>query len=93
MLGLSYRFAIGNFVQGLPFLFADEPTYGADLENRRKILSSFKKLKISPQTFLVTHQSDSLEFEPPHRVHIVQDGSYSRVALDEKPEDKAEVKS
>jgi len=93
MLGLSYRFAIGNFVQGLPFLFADEPTYGADSDNRRKILSSFKKLKISPQTFLVTHQSDAIDFEPPNRVMVIQDGSYSKIDYKESQEAKAEVKS
>ncbi len=91
MLGLSYRFAIGNFVQGLPFLFADEPTYGADLENRRKILTSFKNLKISPQTFLVTHQSDSLDYEPPNRVMVIQDGSYSKVDPAESKGVKEEV--
>ena len=79
LLGIAYRMAIGDFVRGVPFLFADEPTYGADVENRKKVLSSFQKMSMTPQTLLVTHQSDSLEFIPNNRVEILMEGDRSVV--------------
>ena len=81
LLGIAYRVAIGEFVRGVPFLFADEPTYGADVENRKKILSSFQKMSVTPQTLLVTHQSDSLEFTPRNRVEVVVEGDHSIVNI------------
>jgi len=93
LLGIAYRLAIGEFVRGVPFLFADEPTYGADVENRKKILSSFQKMSMTPQTLLVTHQSDSLEFTPKNRVEVVVEGERSIInTMKVKPEKKPAAK-
>lgn len=91
LLGLSYRLAIGDFVRGVPFLFADEPTYGADSENRKRVLSSFQNISMSPQTLLVTHQSDSLKFEPQNRVLVKRMGDFSVIEkVEHKPPKKSE---
>ncbi|MFW9911540.1 MAG: AAA family ATPase [Candidatus Thorarchaeota archaeon] len=81
LLGLSYRLAIGDFLNGVPFLFADEPTYGADSENRKRIVSSFKGFTISNQTLLVTHQSDALQFSPANEITVYRDGALSRATM------------
>ncbi len=86
LLGLSYRLAIGDFLNGVPFLFADEPTYGADSENRKRVISSFEDISISNQTLLVTHQSDAMQFSPANEITVYRDGMLSRATMKKKLE-------
>ncbi|WP_371803180.1 AAA family ATPase [Candidatus Lokiarchaeum ossiferum] len=56
MLGLAYKFAIGDLIGNPPVLLIDEPTEFIDSENRENVLSHLHNITQHSQVLLITHQ-------------------------------------
>ena len=56
MLGLCYKFSLGEIIGNSPFLLIDEPTEFMDVENRVKLLSNLPSITNGTQILLITHQ-------------------------------------
>ncbi len=56
ILGLSYKFALGDLIGFPPFLLVDEPTEFMDSNNRVNLLSNINTISDNSQLLLITHQ-------------------------------------
>ncbi|MHA1682414.1 MAG: AAA family ATPase [Promethearchaeota archaeon] len=55
ILGLAYKFAIGELISTPPFILIDEPTEFMDDANRIRLLSNLNAISSNSQVLLVTH--------------------------------------
>jgi len=56
ILGLAYKFALGDLIGFPPFLLVDEPTEFMDSNNRINLLSNLNSIADNSQLILITHQ-------------------------------------
>lgn len=56
ILGLAYKFALGNIIGNRPFILVDEPTEFMDQQNRINLLSKLSSTAKDTQVILITHQ-------------------------------------
>ncbi|MHA1724576.1 MAG: hypothetical protein ACTSXH_07010 [Promethearchaeota archaeon] len=56
ILGISYKFSLGNIIGKSPFLLIDEPTEFMDRFNRVNLLSNLANILNDHQVLLITHQ-------------------------------------
>lgn len=56
ILGISYKFSLGQILGTAPFLLIDEPTEFMDQENRINLLSNLSSVLKNNQLMLITHQ-------------------------------------
>ncbi len=56
ILGISYKFSLGNIIGKAPFLLIDEPTEFMDRFNRVNLLSNLANILKDHQVLLITHQ-------------------------------------
>jgi len=80
LLSLAYKLALGSLFHNLSFILADEPTYGADEINRKKLLNKIRAFPYCEQLFLITHQNAEL-FDKKDIISIEKIANISKVVI------------